>query len=198
MWQASRSYNPVPWLAPMSAGRIYSFPFSTSYNTTSVGADTLYSSPLYIPNPTGTTIVSLGMECISSGSAQTRLAIYEYAEDGLFGNLIVDSGAFTNTFIGHNFGAINQYIRQGWYNVVFCSQGNSFRWFSGFAPALIRGAQNPLDTATPNWIIRCVVGAGVVNDIITNGYPKRLSSNFANGFNDSSGGTLGLRYLVGT
>jgi len=188
----------VPWLTPWATGRVYSFPFGVTVTATAISTATIYSSPFYVPNVTGTTVTSLGIEITTVGASGTigRAAIYEYAEGGLFGSLVLDGGTFTTDALGHRSAVVNKFLKQGWYIATYCANGGAVRWFNATVPILLRGGSAPLDISIADWVAKAIMTTADITNILNNGFPKTFSPNPQLAFVDS--GTNTLRALIGT
>ena len=189
-----------PWLIPWATGRYYTLPFVVSTATAAPSADTLYAAPIYVPNVSGVTVTSLGVEVTTAGAAGSlgRIGVYEYTPSGLVGNLLVDSGSFATDGLGHKSGTVSKALVQGWYITVYGSTGGSLRWHNGMAQVWCRGAYNPADASSlGNWNARSVPGTGAVSYIVNNGFPTKLPNDPDHCFTAQQGGTNALRALVG-
>lgn len=170
----------LPWVIPWQTGRFYSCVLTDGAGTFAALNTTVYSTPVYVPNPEGVTLDTLGIELTTTGSngSLARMAIYEFPSTMELGDLLLDSGSFAVDgsvplgIVGAS--GLNFHLYQGWYHIAFAATGGTFRAATSNLANFARGMVTPLGTDSNNWFLRWTLSATEITDIVTNGFYNTL------------------------
>lgn len=174
-WSITKNPMPVPQIPPWTPGRFYTFHWTTTTAILSAGS-TYFATPIYVPNPTGTVIDSIGLELTATGSAtaSVRIALYEYTDSG-FGNLLIDGGAINiATDLGYKgTTGLNYFLPQGWYWGVYTCLEGQFRCNSSI-DLFGAGELTPQDLTPRTPILRLTLSSFDIQKVLDDGYPETL------------------------
>lgn len=129
-WNTLSQELPIPFSIPWVTGRFYGNPWAIGTSTGAVNGLTLQANPIYIPNVSGVTITSIGLEVTTGGTGSSvRFGIYKNIIDlSLPGELLLDGGTVaTATNATYVSVVVSQLLRQGWWWIV-----QAFATSSGF------------------------------------------------------------------
>lgn len=113
----------VPWRIPWATGRYYTG-INMRFGSASLGSNlnALNFMPFYVPNPTGVTVTTLGVNVTAAvASSNCRLAIYTMDTNGSWPfpyKLMIDAGVVATATTGFKSVSISQVLPQGFYFVA--------------------------------------------------------------------------------
>lgn len=168
---ATPEYNirdtlPIPYVLPWVSGRYYSCVTTSGSIPGGIGLSKPYLQLIYVPQ--SITIVSIGVEVVTAGSAglKCRLALYTHNPDrGLPDRRVIDSGGLPGDATGFQSATVNRAVSAGWHWMGFTANSGTFYRGGGsvnwrYAHDAWGGQVNVVpdllqinDANLPNWIV---------------------------------------------
>lgn len=174
-WSSLRSRDAPPQVLPWVTGRYYTCYYDETLQAVAASLTLLRGVPIYVPNPTGVTVTSIGVEVTAGGTTSSaRFGVYGMLQNGLPGPLIIDGGTVATTGTGFVSVSVSQVLRQGWYVIAGAHKAAAaptVRRFNGTVANFILGFQYPLTIVANSGYI-AINDATTVTSIVDNGLPQ--------------------------
>ena len=173
-WSSVRTSEAAPRFLPWVTGRFYTCPYDTTLSTGTASTTLMRGVPIYVPNPTGVTVTSIGVEVTTGGTGSTaRFGIYGMLPSGLPGTLIIDGGTVATTAIAFTSVAVSKFLRQGWYFIASVNTGTppAVRRFTGTVMSMgFLGLQSSSEVTGSTGYLALADGTMATN-YVNNGLP---------------------------